>query len=107
MVVINAAAMQSRSETDRDAWYGDVTIKNNGGTLHIDFSNSPGMTGPLEHVRFDTFRTRFTDRRMEDAYITFTLKPDGSIDYARLQAISPLADFSFDYHDLLLKPVTR
>lgn len=91
--------------TYRDAWYGDVTINESGGTLNIDFKGSPGMSGPLEHVRFETFRTRFTDRRMEDAYITFSLKPDGFIEHAKLQAISPLADFSFDYQDLLLKPV--
>lgn len=96
---------QAYAATYRDAWYGDVIISNDGGKLNIDFTNSPGMNGSLEHVHFDTFRTRFTDRRMEDAYITFTLKPDGNIDFARLQAISPLADFSFDYHDLLLKPV--
>ncbi|HEY0686826.1 MAG TPA: serine hydrolase [Steroidobacter sp.] len=91
----------------RDPWYGDVTITHNSGALHIDFKVSPGMSGPLEHVRFDTFRTRFTDRRMEDAYVTFSLKPDGSIDHAKLQAISPMADFSFDYQDLLLTPVAR
>ena len=89
----------------RDPWYGDVTITHHAGALHIDFKVSPGMSGPLEHVRFDTFRTRFTDRRMEDAYVTFSLKPDGSIDHAKLQAISPMADFSFDYQDLLLTPV--
>jgi CubicO group peptidase (beta-lactamase class C family) len=98
---------QAYAATYRDAWYGDVVVTNDAGTLNIDFKNSPGMNGPLEHVRFDTFRTRFTDRRMEDAYITFTLKPDGNVDFAKLLAISPLADFSFDYHDLLLKPVTR
>jgi CubicO group peptidase (beta-lactamase class C family) len=96
---------QAYAATYRDAWYGDVIISNNSDKLKINFTNTPGMSGPLEHVRFDTFRTRFTDRRMEDAYISFTLKPDGSIDFARLQAISPLADFSFDYHDLLLKRV--
>jgi hypothetical protein len=35
------------------------------------------------------------------------LKPDGSIDSARMAAVSPLADFSFDYQDLLLKPVGK
>jgi CubicO group peptidase (beta-lactamase class C family) len=98
---------QAYAGTYRDAWYGDVTIDYRDGDLNIDFKVSPGMSGPLEHVRFDTFRTRFTDRRMEDAYITFALKPDGRIEHAKLQAISPLADFSFDYQDLLLKPVAR
>lgn len=98
---------QAYAGTYRDAWYGDVIVGYSGGALNIDFKSSPGMSGALEHVRFETFRTRFTDRRMEDAYITFSLQADGSIEHAKLQAISPLADFSFDYQDLLLKPVAR
>jgi hypothetical protein len=30
--------------------------------------------------------------------VTFSLNPDGSISNARLAAVSPLADFSIDYH---------
>ena len=38
-----------------------------------------------------------------DAYVTFALNPDGSIDQAKMRAVSPETDFSFDFHDLLLK----
>ena len=44
---------------------------------------------------------------IEDAFVTFSLNPDGSIDSARMAAVSPLADFSFDYQDLLLKPAGK
>lgn len=37
--------------------------------------------------------------------MTFSLQPDGSIGTMTMKAISPLADFSFDYQDLLFKPV--
>jgi hypothetical protein len=40
-----------------------------------------------------------------DAYVTFTLAPDGKIDEMRMKAVSPLTDFSFDFHDLLFRPV--
>ena len=40
-----------------------------------------------------------------DAYVTFALAPDGSIDEMRMKAVSPLTDFSFDFHDLLFHPV--
>jgi hypothetical protein len=36
--------------------------------------------------------------------VTFALNPDGSIDQAKMRAVSPATDFSFDFHDLLLKP---
>ena len=31
--------------------------------------------------------------------------PDGAIDQAKMAAVSPATDFSFDFQDLLLKPV--
>jgi hypothetical protein len=40
-------------------------------------------------------------------FITFSLRPDGSINSARLAAAAPLADFSFEYQDLLLKPAEK
>lgn len=91
-----------------DAWYGTITIgppPAGRAGLQISFDRSPGMRGALEHLRRDTFRTRWTDRSIEDAYVTFTLRGDGTIDQITMQAISPLADFSFDYHDLLFRPV--
>jgi CubicO group peptidase (beta-lactamase class C family) len=89
----------------RDAWYGTITIKLKNDKLRIQFDHTPAMHGPLEHVRNDTFRTRFDDRNLEDAYVTFALKPDGSIDQMKMQAVSPAADFSFDFQDLLFEPV--
>jgi hypothetical protein len=89
----------------RDPWYGTVTISAAGQGLRIQFGRQPSWRGPLEHVRHDTFRTRLDDRNAEDAYVTFALKPDGGIDQVRMKAVSPLADFSFNFHDLLLTPV--
>ena len=37
-------------------------------------------------------------------FITFPLNPDRTINSARLAPVSPLADLSFDYQDLLLNP---
>ena len=39
-----------------------------------------------------------------DAYVAFALNPDGSIDQAKMRAVSPATDFSFDFQDLLLRP---
>ncbi len=89
----------------RDDWYGHVTIEQGVDGLSIRFEHTPAFTGKLEHVRYDTFRTRWKDRTMtEDAYVTFSLQSDGSIGQMTMKAISPLADFSFDFQDLLFKP---
>ena len=88
----------------RDPWYGTVTITQDGAGLRVQFQRQPSMRGTLEHVRYDTFRTRFENRNLEDAYVTFALEPDGSIREARLKAVSAVADFSFNYQDLVLTP---
>jgi hypothetical protein len=62
------------------------------------------MTGTLEHVRDDTFRTRWADRDIEDAYVTFTVDNAHAITSIHMRPVSPLADFSFDYQDLHFVP---
>lgn len=90
----------------RDPWYGDVTIKEEGGNLVMRFTHSPDLTGELEHWQYDTFIARWKNRALDaDAYVSFSLKPDGSVDQIKMAAVSPLTDFSFDFHHLVLKPV--
>ncbi|MBI4877139.1 MAG: serine hydrolase [Acidobacteria bacterium] len=92
----------------RDAWYGDVAIEEREDKLRIRFTHSPLLTGSLEHWQYDTFIARWDDRSLAaDAYVTFSLKPDGSLGEVKMAAVSPLTDFSFDFHDLLLKPVAK
>jgi CubicO group peptidase (beta-lactamase class C family) len=90
-----------------DAWYGPVSIALHEGRLTMDFRQTPGMTGELTHWQYDTFRVDWRDPLIEPAYVTFALKADGGIDRISMQAISPLADFSFDYRDLDLRPATE
>lgn len=87
-----------------DAMYGDATIAVEGDHLVLRFSHSPAFVGDLEHWQHDTFVARWRSRALADAFVTFDLDPDGSIDAVRLAAVSPLADFSFDYQDLLFRP---
>jgi len=69
------------------------------------FDDTPGMEGTLEHVQYDTFRTHWTDRDIEDAYVTFDLDFAGAIESLKMRAVSPSADFSFDYQDLHFVPL--
>ena len=90
-----------------DAWYGSITIRQENRSLVITFDHTPSMIGDLQHWQYDTFKAHWRDRTIEDAFLTFSLKPDGSIESVRLAAVSPLADSSFDYQDLLLKPAEK
>ncbi len=91
--------------TYRDAWYGDVAVAVDSGRLVIRFVPSPAFTGALEHWQYDTFRVHWRWPSLPDAWITFALKPDGSVESAKMAAVAPSTDFSYDWQDLLLLPV--
>ena len=92
--------------TLRDPWYGDVVVAQEDHGLVLRFSRTPELVGDLQPWQHDTFVVRWRERWLNaDAFLTFSLKPDGGIREARMEAISPLTDFSFDFHDLRLAPV--
>ena len=91
--------------TYRDAWYGDVTLTEDAGHLVIRFVPAPAFTGDLEHWQYDTFRVHWRWPSLPDAWITFALKPDGTVERAAMAAVSPSTDFSYDWQDLRLVPV--
>ena len=89
-----------------DAWYGTVSIKPEGGKHILSFSRTPDLSGPLEYYQHDTFIVRWKERNFNaDAYVTFSLNPDGTIDRIKMAPVSTETDFSFDFQDLNLVPV--
>jgi hypothetical protein len=93
--------------TYRDPWYGDVVVAQDGKGLSIRFTRTPALVGDLVHWQYDTFLARWRDRELRaDAYATFSLKPDGAVEQLKLVPASDDVDFSFDFQDLVLKPVT-
>ena len=90
-----------------DPWYGNIEVGVSKGSLAIDFKSTPRMGGGLEHWQYDTFITRFDDKTIEPAYVTFALDADGKIERVTLKPVSPLADFSYDYQDLLFTPARK
>jgi len=94
--------------TYTDAWYGDIEIRESAGRLTMRFTKTPALSGSLEHWQHDTFVARWADRELRaDAFVSFALRPDGSIERARMAAVSPSTDFSFDFQDLLLVPKAK
>ncbi|HKW41120.1 MAG TPA: serine hydrolase [Gemmatimonadales bacterium] len=91
----------------RDDLYGDAVLALEDGKLVLRLTRSPAFVGDLEHWQHDTFIARWRTKHLEDAYVTFALDPKGAIDRFQMAAVSPLADFSFDYQDLLFQPAQR
>jgi uncharacterized protein DUF3471 len=97
-------ALEKFAGVYNDPWYGPATIRIENGKLVFTLDHTPKAIGDLQHWQYDTFKAHWHDRTIEDAFLTFTLKPDGTIDHFTMAAISPLADFSFDYQDLYFTP---
>jgi CubicO group peptidase (beta-lactamase class C family) len=92
--------------TYRDPWYGDVVISDENGKLRLRFSKTDQLIGTMTPWQHDSFTVRWDDRSLDaDAFVDFSLDMDGHIREMRMQPISPLTDFSFDFQDLRLLPV--
>ncbi|MFP7721684.1 serine hydrolase [Lysobacter sp. A3-1-A15] len=92
--------------TYRDPWYGDVVVESARDGLRLRFTRTSALVGTLEHWQHDTFIVRWDQRWLNaDAFVSFALDPDGEVREVRMEAVSPLTDFSFDFHDLRLVPV--
>jgi len=100
--------LQKYVGTYRDPWYGDVVIAMEAGKPVMRFTRTRALVGTLEHWQHDTFIVRWNERWLNaDAFVNFALTPDGGIREVRMEAVSPMTDFSFDFHDLRLAPVDK
>jgi CubicO group peptidase (beta-lactamase class C family) len=90
----------------RDAWYGLVSIRREGRKQVMHFAKTPDLVGDLQHFQHDTFIVRWRQRNLNaDAYVTFALNPDGSIERMKMAPVSSETDFSYDFQDLNFVPV--
>jgi CubicO group peptidase (beta-lactamase class C family) len=92
----------------RDPWYGIATIQAVGAKHVLSFAKTPDMSGELEHFQHDTFIVHWKERSLNaDAYVSFSLKPDGSIERMKMAPVSTDTDTSFYFEDLSFTPVIR
>jgi CubicO group peptidase (beta-lactamase class C family) len=93
--------------TYRDPWYGDVIVSDDNGKLRLRFSKTAQLVGSMTPWQHDSFVVRWDDRALNaDAFVSYSLDADGKIVEMRIKPISPLTDFSFDFQDLRLAPVS-
>jgi len=91
-----------------DAWYGKVSIRAEGGKHLLRFERTPDLEGVLEHFQHDSFIVHWKERNFNaDAYVSFALNPDGSIERMKMAPVSTETDFSYDFRDLSFTPVKK
>ena len=87
-----------------DPWLGEVNISMKNGKPWLDSKRSPKLTGELLPYKGNTLVVKWVDRSMDaDAFLSFSLDEEGKPYGFTMRAISPLTDFSYDFHDLNFK----
>jgi CubicO group peptidase (beta-lactamase class C family) len=100
------AALAGIKGTYSDPWFGKVTISEKNGGLYYTSANAPKLQGKMYFYKGNTFIVKWNERSLDaDAYVTFTLDHDAKPTGYKLEAVSPLTDFSFDFQDLDFKRV--
>lgn len=87
-----------------DKWFGTVNITQKNGGLWFSSQKSPRLTGQMFPYKGNSWIVKWNDRSFDaDAFVNFSLDTDGKANGMTMKAISPLTDFSFDFHDLDFK----
>ncbi len=90
--------------TYTDPWMGDIVISIRNGKLWFDSKKSMLLTGEIFPYKGNTLIVKWDDRSMDaDAFLKFELDNNGKASGIKMEAISPLTDFSFDFQDLDFK----
>lgn len=87
-----------------DPWFGRISVTAKDGRLWIDMLRNPGMRGELRPWSRDTFQTVWADKSFEPAFVSFAFGPQDRVERVSMRAVSPQADFSYDYRDLAFTP---
>ncbi|MFW2135539.1 serine hydrolase [Chryseobacterium sp. TY4] len=92
--------------TYRDAWFGDVEIKQEGKKYRLYCKSSPRLKGDLLSYNNNTFVVKWDDRSYDaDAFFVLNFDENAKVTSATMKPISDVTDFSFDFGDLDLKKV--
>lgn len=87
--------------TYKDNWFGEVTISEKKGKLYFASTRSKRLKGEVFLYKDQNFVVQWDVRSFNaDAHIFFDFDSSGKVSGFKMNAISPLTDFSFDFHDL-------
>ena len=109
---INTQLENNASEVDvtaytgtyQDDWFGQVSIEQENDKLRFIAQRSSALKGDVFYYKANTFVVKWDDRSLDaDAFMIFELDKDGNAVGLKMEAVSPMTDFSYDFHDLDLR----
>lgn len=86
--------------TYKDNWFGEVVISENKGKLRFVSKRSPQLSGDMFHYKNDTYAVKWDNAYLHADAFVFVQMKDGKVAGLKMEAISPLTDFSYDFQDL-------
>ncbi len=84
----------------KDNWFGEVAIYEKNGKLIFESKRSPQLTGELFFYKTNTFAVKWNNRYFDADAFVYVFMDDEKMTGFTMAAISPLTDFSYDFHDL-------
>lgn len=85
----------------QDPWFGRVKIKMESEKLRFEAENAPDLHGEMSFYKGNAFVVRWDDRSLNgDAFAVFDLDREGKPIGFKMEPVSPMTDFSFDFQDL-------
>lgn len=97
----NTLDLNQFAGTYKDNWLGEITINQKDNQLWFAAKRSPKLAGEMVYYKGNTFIVKWNDRSLDaDAYVMFELDHEGKANGIKMKAVSPLTDFSYDFHDL-------
>ncbi|TQV66984.1 serine hydrolase [Exilibacterium tricleocarpae] len=106
-------SIERYADTYKDPWFGKVVISlpnNRKASQELSFKSdrSTVWQGKMVPLASDLFVVRWNDRALNaDAYVKFSIDFAGRPKGFTMKAVSPLTDFSFDFHDLNFTRLNR
>lgn len=90
--------------TYKDAWFGEVEIKQEGRKIKFYSKTSPRLQGEVLPYNQNTLVVKWDDRSYDaDAFFILNFDENAKAKSATMKAISDVTDFSFDFGDLDLQ----
>ncbi|MFA7447679.1 MAG: serine hydrolase [Weeksellaceae bacterium] len=84
----------------KDPWFGDVTISKIKGKLRFESKRSSQLRGEMFYYKEDTFAVKWDNPYLHaDALVMLKIE-NGKVNGFKMEPISPLTDFSYDFQDL-------
>lgn len=87
--------------TYEDVWFGDIVLVQKNKKLFLHSKRSPQLAGEVFFLKNNTYVVKWNNKFFHaDAFIEVIFDDQNRALNLKMKAISPLTDFSYDFHDL-------